>query len=159
MSTAFHYLQHLPIKATPLMAATTHGMVAPSMTHRNLLMASFTNGITHVGHSAPRAAPPRTHIILPQHLQIHATPYLWSTLGACSNVLCQSQEWPCWGPRGYGFCDLKPVLVCPNRCLTVIRVKSVDRMSLPDEERNLFRSVVSLSCTVMHLSCKLWFDV
>lgn len=39
--------------------------MATSTTHGNLLMTSFINGITYLGHSPPRAAPRRTYSIIP----------------------------------------------------------------------------------------------
>lgn len=74
--------------------------MATSMTHRNLLMASFINGITYLGQ--PHGGP-----MVSSHSAFSSMPHLLSAaLGKPPpDVLCQSQKWPCLGPRGYGFCD------------------------------------------------------
>jgi hypothetical protein len=74
----------------------------------------------HSEHFPPTVAPRRP--TASTHSTLRSVLYLTSAaLGKpFRSVFVQGRnrmEQPCWGPRGCGFCELKPALVCPTNGL------------------------------------------
>lgn len=92
----------------------------------------------HPGHSPPRQLHRRPTAYTCSTLR--SVPYPTSSaLGKPPpSVFVPSRngiQWPCWGLRGCGFCELNEACTCvPHKWFTVIRENSMDRMPLPDEE-------------------------
>lgn len=123
MSTASHYLQHLPVKATSPTSATTHGHIHhPRESPYDILYQWY-----HLLRAFPTQGSPtedlQYHPIVPSALCPIFPLQHWGSLLLMS---CASpRNGPAW-----------VMVSVTHRWLTVIRVKDMNRMQLPDDEQN-----------------------